>query len=334
MTMMKLSDLGANDYGDPLEEARQCRQDSALFDFSFMSRGRLSGPAALGYLQEIQTRDLSTMRPGDIRYCLNAAADGAVSSDLTVWQLSESAYDVYSGQHADIDRIGKGLPAHCDFLDLSDSTSVLSVQGPDSLDVLSRFGDRRVLESLSYFQHAPVRLDGIACRIGRLGYTGEKGFEVVLEEDTGRERAWHLLRGAARPAGVAAIDILRIEAGFILFLNECRLGCNAAELGLGGFASRMDAARRYTLVCFRATDQSVAMPWSPLPDLAKPDDGEIAVTSAARSVLCEGILGLGLVRHPVLPGKTYRDSADRFHGIEIVNRPFYDPRKSIPRSDW
>jgi glycine cleavage system aminomethyltransferase T len=80
----RLADIGVNNYGDPLEEARHCRQDSALFDFSFMSRARVTGRNAFQCLNKIQARDLSTMQSGDIRYCLCTDANGVVGADLTV----------------------------------------------------------------------------------------------------------------------------------------------------------------------------------------------------------------------------------------------------------
>jgi glycine cleavage system aminomethyltransferase T len=143
-----------------------------------------------------------------------------------------------------------------------------------------------------------------------------------------------MLLGISHPAGVAAMDILRIEAGFILFLNECRMGCNATELGLGRFSNSDSPDVRYQLVCFRADEKSIEMPWSPSAYLSRPKDGEIAVTSASLSVLCEGILGMGFVRHPGRYETIYRDPTSRFHGIRMVELPFYDPSKEIPRSDW
>jgi aminomethyltransferase len=334
MSVTTLAELGVTKYDDPLEEARRCRQDGALFDFSFMSRARISGPDALGYLNTFQSRDLSTMRAGDIRYGLCADADGSVSSDLTVWRYSGDTFEVYSGRPEDIDLIAAGLPDRCDFRDLSDSTSIFSVQGPSSLDLLSRFGDREALRALSYFRHRRIAIGGVPCQVGRLGYTGEKGFEIVVDSRPGSDSVWDMLLDGVRPAGVAAMDILRIEAGFILFLNECRMGCNAAELGLGGFSSTGATQVRHQLVCFRADERSIEMPWSPPPDLPGPGEAEIVVTSASLSVLCEGVLGLGFVRHADRDVTILRDPSGRFHGIRRARLPFYDPSKKVPRSDW
>jgi glycine cleavage system aminomethyltransferase T len=332
--VVTLAELGVNNYGDPLEEARQCRRDSAVFDFSFMSRARINGPEALLYLSEIQSRDLSNMQAGDIHYCLFTDDAGVVSSDLTVWKFADDNFEIYSGRPLDIELIASGVPDSCTFRDLSNSTSIFSIQGPNSLDHISQLGDRDALEALSYFQHTRISIGGVPCQIGRLGYTGEKGFEIVVEDRAEAENVWEKLLNISRPAGVAAIDILRIEAGFILFLNECRMGCNAAELGLGRFSRSNEPETRVELVCFKANEQTIDMPWSPPQTLAEPGDGEIVVTSSSMSVLCEGILGLGFVRFPCRYDTLYTDLFGRFQGIQIVDFPFYDTSKKIPRSKW
>ncbi len=334
MSVTTLAELGVNNYGDPLDEARQCRRDSAVFDFSFMSRARITGTGALSYLNEIQSRNLSAMQSGDIRYCVYAEVDDIVSSDLTVWKFADDVFEIYSGRSRDIKLIATGLPADCGFKDLSKSTSIFSIQGPNSLSLLSRFGDRNALEALSYFQHNKISIGGVPCQIGRLGYTGEKGFEIVIDDRHGAERVWEMLLSISRPAGVAAIDVLRIEAGFILFLNECRMGCNATELGLGKFSNLGTPDVRYQLVCFRADEQSIDMPWSPATHLLAPREGEITVTSACLSMLCEGVLGMGFVRYPGRREIIYKDPTSEFNGIRMVHLPFYDPLKGIPRSSW
>lgn len=329
-----LAELGIKHYGDPLAEVRRCRQDCALFDFSFMSRARIEGPGALVHLNRIQTRDLSAMAAGDIRYCLSASADGVVHSDLTVWKLSDETYDIYSGRPQDIVAMTQGLPDHCHVRDLSAGTAVFSVQGPETLNVLSGISDRGDLAALSYFRHGKIRIDGVVCRVGRLGYTGEKGFEIVVDPPSDARKVWRALMAVARPAGVAAMDMLRIEAGFVLFLNECRLGVNAAELGLGKFSGSGSGPARHGLVCFRAGAREIDMPWSPPSGLRKPEDGEITVTSAGYSGLCEGILGLGFIRNPADSGGVYRDTTGTFCDIRLAPLPYYDPGKAIPRAGW
>jgi len=333
MTITRLADIGVNNYGDALAEARQCRDESALFDFSFMSRARITGPAAIQKLNSMQSRDLSTMKSGDIRYCLCNDDDGNVGTDITVWKFANDCFEIFSGRHHEIEQIAILMQDQNTFQDLSDSTSIFSLQGPLASDLLLRLGGGDAPGTLSYFQHESFSIGGIQCQIGRLGYTGEKGFEIVVDDPVNANILWNILSGACQPAGVAAIDILRIEAGFILFLNECRMACNARELGLGQFSETDQSRCRFELVCFQADEQVIGMPWSPSQELLPPKTGEIVVSSASLSTLFEGIIGLGFTRLPYYRGNAIVDPTGLFHNIKIASRPFYDPNKIIPRSN-
>jgi len=330
-----LADFGVAAYGDPLEEARHCRQHCALFDFSFMARGKLQGPGALGCLQGFQSRDLGAMRQGQIRYSLLTDSAAAVVADLTVWKISSDRYDIYLGKREDMLTIKEHIPSTAVFADLSENTRVFSLQGPASLSVLSRLTDGRRLRSLEYFQQDSFEVAGTHCQIGRLGYTGEKGFEIVVDNPVDGDKVWSMLAELAAPAGMIAADILRIEAGFILFLNECRAGCTARELGLGQFCLSGRGNPAYRLVCFTATAAADALPWSsPRQIVRAPAPGEILVTSASLSPLVDHVLGLGLVRWDHDDTLHLVDPKEKFRQIEVVNRPFYDPSKSLPRQQW
>ena len=69
------------------------------------------------------------------------------------------------------------------------------------------------------------------CVIGRLGYSGEPGFEIIVDAEL-QAPLWNELSGRARPAGFAATDILRIEAGLVLFANEFVVPVTPSEAGL------------------------------------------------------------------------------------------------------
>ena len=69
------------------------------------------------------------------------------------------------------------------------------------------------------------------CVIGRLGYSGEPGFEIIVDVEL-QAQLWNELSGRARPAGFAATDILRIEAGLVLFANEFVVPVTPSEAGL------------------------------------------------------------------------------------------------------
>jgi glycine cleavage system aminomethyltransferase T len=323
------------DFGDVYAEASACRSDRALFDFSFMARARLSGGNALGALARLTPRPLDDLPQGRIRYALRLNSENHVVADLTIWNLGEGCYEVMSGRRVDV----TDLISFCDmathFEDLSESTIILSVQGSNSLAALADLTDHHKLVAIPYFGHAYLDLAGVACLVGRLGYTGERGFEIVAAHEDG-ERLWQLLVQRARPAGFAAADRLRIEAGFPLFANEFRYPVTAEEAGLARFAVPASMPPRVLLMGFRAAAPTKPVLWQPT-GLAALDltPGHITVTSACYSSVCSCILGLGYVPADTVRVRTIAyDTSSEFGTVQLEQLPFYDPGKIRPRGPW
>lgn len=322
------------DFGDVEGEARAARERAAVFDFSFVARARLLGRDPAAILERFQTRPVADMAAGAIRYALRLGADGAVEADLTLWRIDEHVFEVMSGRREDVAALAALAGPDAAVVDLSDAGAIFAVQGPDTLDALAPLGERDRLAAIPYFGHAEATIAGIPCRVGRLGYTGEKGFEIIADKtDAARLRA--ALAERARPAGFAAADILRIEAGFILFANECRLGADPAALGLERAAPHALAHSPLRLVAFTAAPAPIRSPWRP-DGLHPPARGEIAITSASASVALRGqTIGLGFVHAAeAAPGTRVRDHACRFGEVRVERIPLYDPAKQRPRGPW
>jgi glycine cleavage system aminomethyltransferase T len=331
-----LSDL-PRDYGDVRAEVAACRSHCALFDFSFLERAAIEGPSARDMLEAFAGRSLATLAPGKIRYALRVAPHGALLADLTIWRTGPQTYEVMSGRREDVlDLLRLGAPAHR-VADRSAETAVLSLQGPRTLKALDGLGDLRAIAALPYFGFCQARLAGVSCIVGRLGYTGEQGFEIVLARQD-RASLWGELAKRAPPAGFAAADTLRIEAGFVLFTNEFAIPVSPSEAGLGRFFNHPEVglATPLRLVCFRAASEHKLSLWRPPGGLSRPDRaGVIAVTSACESVAADGVLGLGYVAAGGFSGAAVlHDPAGQFRDIEPVSLPFYDARKQRPRQPW
>lgn len=330
-------------YGDPEGEALSCREDAALFDFSFMSRGIVRGPRACDVLACLTSRRLTDMDTGAIRYCVREAEDGHLLADLTVWRTDAETFEVMSGRPDDIEylvtlAVEQGQVAQ----DVSVESSIFAVQGPGSLNVLKpllSLRDASRLASLNYYRTLELNLAGTPVRIGRLGYTGERGFEVVLSVQAA-DRIWSALAEYARPAGFAAADMLRIEAGFVLFANEFMVPVSAREAGLGDFGvsefAPANLSHHLELIAFRAeTMRDVAM-FQPPATIRRPSKaGELAVTSACLSTQAKGVLGLGyVVRERDNSSCPLHDPTGQFFNIRRVSRPYFDPQKKRPRGPW
>jgi len=324
------------DFGDPAAEARACRTACALFDFSFLECARIQGAGARQLLEAFTGRPLASLEIGRISYALRVGPAGEAVADLTIWRIGNDHYEVMSGRREDIaDLLARTEPA----ITKSEvvERAIFALQGPASLDILGRFGraDVDVIEPLPYFGFTDATLDGIACRVGRLGYTGEAGFEIICDRNRGAE-LWQALSSHARCGGFIAMDMLRIEAGYVLFSNEFRLPVTPEEAGLGWF-HRSSSSRppQVALMTFRADADRLEWPWRPRRRPLRPvTPGEIVITSACDSVVAGGILGLGYVLRHREPGTMLRDPSGIFRDIRQTSMPYYDPRKRRPRLPW
>jgi aminomethyltransferase len=314
------------DFGDIDAEAAACRDDAALFDFSFMSRGASAGPSARDAMQSLTRRSLVDLQPGRIAYGIRTDAQGRARADLTFWRMPEERWEMFSGRHEDVAAIPGGS-------DLSDASCILSLQGPRSLQVLAALAEVEVVARLGYFAHAEIEIAGIPCRLGRLGYTGERGFELVAPA-AARQTLWDALAKRARPAGFAAIDILRIEAGFIFFLNEFKPMVTPGEAGLKRFGGPLQRAPRVELIGFAAESETRPVLFAPThPVQWPPAAGEIVVTSAAWSERAGATIGLGYVRAGEASTRLV-DPAGAFRDVRRTAIPFVDPLKRRVRGTW
>jgi aminomethyltransferase len=322
-------------YGDPSGEVHACRTACALFDFSFVARARVQGPGALAAIAQLTHRPLGDLLPGRIRYALREDANSHLVSDLTIWRHDDH-YEVMSGRAEDIADLIASAPQDASAQDLSGAHAIFAVQGPGSLAALAAHMDGQAIAKLTYFAFAPAQIEGVPCLVGRLGYTGEAGFEIILPRAEA-QRIWSLLARSARPAGFIAADVLRIEAGFVLFTNEFRMAVTAREAGLERFAgaSAAPAGQDIALVCFQASTREKPVLWHPAGPVARPGPGTITITSACHSLAAGGALGLGFAqRADVLAGAPLSDPRGAFTDIRLVPIPFFDPEKRRPRAPW
>jgi aminomethyltransferase len=322
------------DYGDVCGEATACRSAAALFDFSFMHRIRIQGPRAGALIAQLTPRKMDELPPRRIRYALALDGRGHVRGDLTVWRMDNESFELFlppSDAYVQL-RVAACTTA---VSDLTEETAVLAVQGPASLRALAALAPAAELRALGYFEHAPMSVAGVPCRVGRLGYTGERGFEIILPRAS-REVVWDALAMYARPAGFAAADILRIEAGFPLFTNEFRFPVTSQELGLARFAGNDAAARTaqgaVRLMCFQAyCDQNPVLRHPAADAQFPPGAGTLLVTSACRSITADAVIGLG---YAASDATDLVHSNGEFRNIRKASLPIYDPEKIRPRGGW
>ena len=196
-----------------------CRQSAGLIDVSPLFKYEVRGADAARFLSYVTVKDVTKLKPGRVTYLCWCDDAGKVVDDGTVTNLGDGAFRITAAEpsFAWFQRHTRGFAI--DFTDVSEKYGALSLQGPTSRDLLKAIvkGD---IGALKFFGMTRGFIQDLAVEISRTGYTGDLGFELwVLADDA--TALYDALRAAGRsyglmPVGLDAMDVTRIEAGFIM----------------------------------------------------------------------------------------------------------------------
>ncbi|MEB4613855.1 glycine cleavage system aminomethyltransferase GcvT, partial [Leucobacter sp. M11] len=233
-------------YASDLDEHHAVRRSAGIFDISHMAEIRVSGTEAAAMLDYALCGRLSATTIGQAKYSMLLSERGTVLDDLVVYRLAEDAFLVVAnaGNHdvvlAELTARAEGFAV--DVADESAETALIAVQGPRAVEVLSTLAElepETPFAELGYYRATPASYAGTPVLIARTGYTGEDGVEVYLP---GAEAVsfWTAIlaagdalgAGTVVPAGLAARDTLRLEAGMPLYGHELSAEIVPAQLGM------------------------------------------------------------------------------------------------------
>ena len=235
-------------YGSELAEHRAVRSAAGLFDLSHMGEIRVTGPDAAAFLNTALVGNLAVIAVGRAKYSVICNAAGGIIDDLICYRLADDEFLVVpnagnaSTVFAEFEARAAGFDVK--LVDETLTTALVAVQGPASAEILLGLvddADRDAVYGMKYYSALPARVCGNEALIARTGYTGEDGFEIYVANDRAAE-LWRALLNAGEgrgllPAGLAARDSLRLEAGMPLYGNELSPDTNPFEAGLGGIVS-------------------------------------------------------------------------------------------------
>ena len=224
-------------YGSQLEEHHAVRKAAGVFDVSHMTVLDVTGTAARGWLQRMVANDVARLTiPGKALYTCMLNENGGVIDDLIIYYMQDDWYRVVlnAGTHdKDMDWLSRHA-AGLDGLELKErpELAMLAIQGPEALAALVRIFTLQEADSINAL--SPVQ----ACEInnmfiGRTGYTGEDGVEIILPGDQATGLWRKLLDAGVRPIGLGARDTLRLEAGMALYGSDMDETTTPLESGLG-----------------------------------------------------------------------------------------------------
>jgi aminomethyltransferase len=257
-------------YTSDLAEHHAVRRAAGIFDISHMAEFLVTGPYAGDFLDYALAGRLSSMRVGKAKYSLVLAADGGIVDDVIAYRIADDRFLVIAnaGNRGFVDaafasrvrsfpsilereqpRAEGAERSFAGFLgdrgvdveDVSDSFALIAVQGPAAESILADTGGIDALSipwsEQKYYAWAEATFLGQHLLIARTGYTGEDGFELLVRADDAAA-LWDALSAAGEdhglvPAGLAARDTLRLEAGMPLYGHELTTETKPAQAGLG-----------------------------------------------------------------------------------------------------
>ncbi|MFP4187812.1 MAG: glycine cleavage system aminomethyltransferase GcvT [Halobacteriales archaeon] len=202
------------------EEHTAVREEVGKFDVSHMGRVRVTGDDGVGLAQRMTTNDVEELNAGEAQYSAIVDEDGTLVDDTVVYRDEDGVMFVPNAgrDKQAVERWreraeDEGYDARVE--NRTDGTAMFAVQGPDAAEAARGAGT--AVDNLPRFGWRTTRLGDVPAFVSRTGYTGEDGFEFVVDADDAAD-AWNTFD--ATPCGLGARDTLRIEMGFLLAGHE------------------------------------------------------------------------------------------------------------------
>ena len=222
-------------------EHEAVRSQVGMFDISHMGKFALVGDNLVASLQTLVPSDLSRLKAGKAQYTVLLNPQGGIIDDIIFYYQGKT--DTGKQQGVLIVNAGttakdkawllEHLPASgVTMTDLSRERALIALQGPLAVAKLQPL----VAEDISFlnaFEHRQVMIEGNSAFVARTGYTGEDGFEIMLEPEGAKQLWQELLDVGVTPCGLGARDTLRLEAAMSLYGQDIDETTTPLEAGLG-----------------------------------------------------------------------------------------------------
>jgi aminomethyltransferase len=325
-----------------LAEHTAVRSAVGVFDVSHLGKAAVIGTGAAGFVNRCLTNDLGKISPGQAQYTLLCNDDGGVVDDMIAYL--RSADDVLLIPNAAncervVDLLAAAAPAEVTVVNQHEEFAILAVQGTESDEVLTAAG---FPVGHDYMSFVVVEHDGTFMTVCRTGYTGERGYELIMSSDAA-VGVWEMISDAGapyglQPAGLGARDTLRTEMGYPLHGQDlspeitpvqARLGWAVGwkkESFLGDAALRAERERgpHRILRGLKATGRGIPRPGMIVRD---PDGYHVgSVTSGTYSPTLKTGIALALLKPDLADGDgVLVDIRGRNEPFVITKPPFVTP---------
>jgi aminomethyltransferase len=329
------------EYSGAVKEHNAVRTSVGLFDVSHLGKALVSGPGAAGYVNACFTNNLDKVTAGQAQYTLCCADDGGIVDDLIAYRRSDD--EIFLIPNAAnttevVRRLSEQAPAGIEVRNLHRDYAIIAIQGQASDETLAALGYPVGHDYMSFVE---IDHEGVPVVVCRTGYTGERGYELVVPNAAALS-VWDALMDAGASAGIvaaglAARDILRTEMGYPLHGQDISLDVTPVQARLGwavgwgkpAFWGRDALDAEKTVGPARLLRGLVAAARGiPRPGMAVSADGEPigVVTSGTFSPSCKRGVALALLDAAVVEGDDVEvDVRGRSEAFVVTKPPFVTP---------
>ena len=336
-------------YTSIIEEHKTVRENVGLFDVSHMGEVFVSGKDSLAFLQKIVPQDISKLAYEKAVYCQLPNKSGGLIDDLIIYKLGINFYLIIcNAARIDEDlnwmvRNKKGLDVKID--NQSHNYSLLAVQGPKADALLRTMGLDTGQDS---FTIKPAKICGKKLLISRTGYTGEDGYELLVENEFSEELWDEILEAGKsfgiKPIGLGARDTLRLEAGLHLYGNDLNEDTTPLEAGLSWsipkdkkedyngknvIMSQIENGVTKRLIGLKMLDKSIARHEY---EVYKNGEKIGFITSGGISPILNANIAMAYVKNDkdICIGSVVQVMIrEKLHNAEVVKRPFVNKNNRV-----
>ncbi len=223
-------------YGDPLGEYHRLTSGVSMWDVGAERQVEILGPDARSFCDRVSARDVSKLKPGRARYAPICNHDGILINDPIALCLTEERWwlSIADGdllQHCQAIAGSEGFDVDV----FEPDVSPLAVQGPKAADLARDLFGTELVETLGFFHHREVELDGIAMVVCKSGWSRQGGYELFLTDGTKGQALWELVATAGEKYGIAPgtpHHMERIENGLLSYGSDTDDDTDPIEAGL------------------------------------------------------------------------------------------------------
>jgi aminomethyltransferase len=326
-----------------LAEHNATRESVGLFDVSHLGTATLIGENAAEQLNKVLTNDITRIKPGQAQYSTLLSENGTVVDDLIVYLRSKDEVLIIpnaSNASKVLEIIKSNISKDIEIKNLHQDIAIIAIQGPKSFELVNDLG---LPTDMQYMAFKDVSFMGQPITICRTGYTGEKGFELLIPAQAAiniwDETVSKGQKYGAKPVGLGARDTLRTEMGYPLHGQDISLNISPLEAGLSwavnlekpnflgkdALVSEKTNGIKRKLVGIKAVERAIPRSHMRVLDIDKKDIGEI--TSGTFSPTLKSGIALALVDSKIeINDKVFVDVRGNTLEFVVTKPPFVESK--------